>query len=203
MRLRCLLDLRLPPIAALGKLANPALVRLLDRHALGLSLALPPAHLIRDIRPQHAVVVHERLDAQYRAVDLVSIFDLQHLADAAAALRHGALKLVDHERPESGERVVVQEDLHGVLARVREVLAVGGVGGGVVEDFVQAADLGDEGVGEGGGGVKFVAVEEYIRVDVVGGEVGEEVAVEHELHEGWAEGGAFGDGIRAAGFDVC
>lgn len=50
MRLRRLVHLRLPPRAGLGKLADPAFIRLLDRHALRLSVPFPPAHLIRDVR---------------------------------------------------------------------------------------------------------------------------------------------------------
>ena len=98
--------------------------------------------------------------------------------------------------------------MEGVLAgiRRREVGGRSGVEGGggrVVEDFVEAADLGDEGASEGSGWVEGVAVEDGAGVDFVGGQVGEEGVVEHQLHERWAEGGAFGDGVGAARFDVC
>ena len=60
----------------------------------------------------------------------------------------------------------------------------------------------DEGVAEGAGGLEAVAVEEDVWVCLMGDEVGEQAVVEHELHNGRAEGGAFRDSFDAAGFHV-
>ena len=197
-------QLLLPPLALGRKLARVALERLFHRNASRRPLPTPPAQDVCHVPVDQTAVLQEGLDAQDGG-GRIAVLDLQDTPNAGSAVRERGAELGAHARPQLREAVVVEEDLQRVLAvgqglRGREV--GGEVGGRVVVDVVEAADLGEEGVAERRVGVEVVAGEEDGGIDAVAGEVGEEGVVEHELHEGGSEGSAFGDVLAATRLDV-
>ncbi|KAL8650302.1 MAG: hypothetical protein Q9210_003909, partial [Variospora velana] len=163
----------------------PAFIRLLQAHADGVPLPAPPPHPLRHIRVQERVVHAQRLGAHDLPVGRVAVLGFEDAADAGGA-----------EGESEAEFGVVGEEEGEVVCFRGGGRGRNGIGG------EHAADLGDEGVGEGFVGSEVVAGKEDAGVDFAGGHGGEEAVVEHKLHERGAEGGGFGDGARGAGFHV-